>query len=102
MGLQFVKLCCCCHCFLLFSFFFSNRAPRIFRLLVIIGVHSGQTSAAGILSQVLINCKNTNNVSCYIADHQNCLPESLVHLNLQVFSSKNSFLSILAFLEKFV
>ncbi|XP_074639555.1 integrator complex subunit 5-like [Acropora palmata] len=44
----------------------SNKAPSIFRLLVIIGVHSGQTSAAGILSQVLINCKNANHLEVFV------------------------------------
>ena len=44
---------------------FVHRVSNIFRMLVIIAIHSGRTSAAGILNLVLMNSRSTQSVRYY-------------------------------------
>lgn len=42
--------------------FFFHRVSNIFQMLVIIAIHSGRTSAAGILNLVLMNSRSVQSV----------------------------------------
>jgi len=47
----------------------GNKVSHIFRMLVIISIHSGRTSAAGILSQVMLNGKNPKTLQLFLQLH---------------------------------
>ncbi|XP_068726857.1 integrator complex subunit 5-like isoform X3 [Montipora capricornis] len=69
MESEFLKEMACHSKYLCKEILMSNgndRSPNIFRLLIIIAVHSGQTLAAGILNQVMINSRNPNKLEVFV------------------------------------
>ncbi|KAL9989570.1 hypothetical protein ACROYT_G004133 [Oculina patagonica] len=47
----------------------GNKVANIFQMLVIIAIHSGRTSASGILNLVLINCRSAHSLQLFVQLH---------------------------------
>lgn len=56
------------------------RIANIFQMLVIIAIHSGRTSAAGILKLVLMNSRSSHSVSDFAFQYRPCLVNSCMEL----------------------